>query len=153
MISANEKVDHLASVKSKLESTLGELESSFDKEKKSRATVEKQKRKVEGDLKMAQDSVVELERSKRDLEVTIGNKRRTTLSWPPSWTMSRTWLPRLRRESRRSRAVLRPWRRNSRQSARLVQRPRGRDPIWRGRSTSWASVWTKPAVPPLLKWN
>merc|ERR1712061_960160 len=32
MISANEKVDHLASVKSKLESTLGELESSLDKE-------------------------------------------------------------------------------------------------------------------------
>merc|ERR1719238_1176267 len=30
MISANEKVDHLASVKSKLESTLGELESSLD---------------------------------------------------------------------------------------------------------------------------
>merc|ERR1712203_1326353 len=74
MISANEKVDHLASVKSKLESTLGELESSLDKEKKARATVEKQKRKVEGDLKMAQDGVVELERSKRDLEVTIGNK-------------------------------------------------------------------------------
>merc|ERR1712158_280889 len=74
MISANEKVDHLASVKSKLESTLGELESSLDKEKKARATVEKQKRKVEGDLKMAQDGVVELERTKRDLEVTIGNK-------------------------------------------------------------------------------
>merc|ERR1712061_408502 len=68
MISANEKVDHLASVKSKLESTLGELESSLDKEKKSRATVEKQKRKVEGDLKMAQDGVVELERTKRELE-------------------------------------------------------------------------------------
>merc|ERR1719439_389125 len=39
MISANEKVDHLASVKSKLESTLGELESGLDKEKKARATV------------------------------------------------------------------------------------------------------------------
>merc|ERR1719278_1747348 len=74
MISANEKVDHLASVKSKLESTLGELESSLDKEKKARATVEK--RKVEGDLKMAQDGVVELERTKRDLEVTIGNKEK-----------------------------------------------------------------------------
>merc|ERR1712088_804640 len=68
--------DHLASVKSKLESTLGELESSLDKEKKARATVEKQKRKVEGDLKMAQDGVVELERTKRDLEVTIGNKEK-----------------------------------------------------------------------------
>merc|ERR1719320_1936406 len=76
MINVNEKVGHLASVKSKLESTLGELESGLDKEKKSRATVEKQKRKLEGDLKMAQDGVVELERSKRDLEVTIGNKEK-----------------------------------------------------------------------------
>merc|ERR1712214_241703 len=76
MISANEKVEHLASVKSKMGSTLGELESSLDKEKKARATVEKQKRKVEGDLKMAQDGVVELERTKRDLEVTIGNKEK-----------------------------------------------------------------------------
>merc|ERR1719494_365311 len=67
MISVNEKVGHLASVKSKLESTLGELESGLDK---------KQKRKLEGDLKMAQDGVVELERSKRDLEVTIGNKEK-----------------------------------------------------------------------------
>merc|ERR550534_1896006 len=48
MISVNEKVDHLNSVKSKLE----------------------------GDLKMAQDGVVELERSKRDIEVTIGNKEK-----------------------------------------------------------------------------
>merc|ERR1719249_198846 len=63
MVSVSEKVDHLAAVKSKLESTLGELESSLDKEKKSRATVEKQKRKLEGDLKMAQDGVVELESS------------------------------------------------------------------------------------------
>merc|ERR1712212_879389 len=76
MVSVGEKVEHLAAVKSKLESTLGELEGSLDKEKKSRATVEKQKRKLEGDLKMAQDGVVELERSKRDLEVTIGNKEK-----------------------------------------------------------------------------
>merc|ERR1719428_2528618 len=76
MISVNEKVGHLASVKSKLESTLGELESGLDKGKKSRATVEKQKRKLEGDLKMAQDSVVELERTKRDVEVTIANKEK-----------------------------------------------------------------------------
>merc|ERR1719317_915428 len=66
MISVNEKVGHLASVKSKLESTLGELESGL----------EKQKRKLEGDLKMAQDGVVELERTKRDVEVTIANKEK-----------------------------------------------------------------------------
>merc|ERR1711936_1230141 len=76
MIAVNEKVDHLNSIKSKLESTLGELESGLDKEKKARATIEKQKRKVEGDLKMAQDSVVELERNKRDVEVVIANKEK-----------------------------------------------------------------------------
>merc|ERR1719462_1189555 len=69
MVSVGEKVEHLASVKSKLESTLGELEGSLDKEKKTRAT-------VEGDLKMAQDGVVELERTKRDVEVTIANKEK-----------------------------------------------------------------------------
>ena len=74
MITVNEKVGHLNSVKSKLESTLDELEGGLDKEKKGRASLEKQKRKVEGDLKMAQDGVAELERSKRDLEVVIGNK-------------------------------------------------------------------------------
>merc|ERR1712080_402672 len=68
MVGVNEKVNHLASIKSKLESTLGELESGLDKEKKARATLEKQKRKVEGDLKMAQDTVADLERGKRDLE-------------------------------------------------------------------------------------
>merc|ERR1712098_803064 len=72
MIAANEKVGHLSSIKSKLESTLGELEGGLDKEKKARATLEKQKRKVEGDLKMAQDSVADLERAKRKLEVVIG---------------------------------------------------------------------------------
>merc|ERR1711934_741286 len=74
MITVNEKVGHLNSVKSKLESTLDELEGGLDKEKKGRAALEKTKRKVEGDLKMSQDGVAELERAKRDLEVVIGNK-------------------------------------------------------------------------------
>merc|ERR1719333_58549 len=56
LISAEEKVGHLNQVKSQLESTLDQLESGFDKEKKSRAATEKQKRKIEGDLKMAQDT-------------------------------------------------------------------------------------------------
>merc|ERR1719394_995980 len=66
--------DHTIKV---LQDEIGEQDeviNKLNKEKKSRATVEKQKRKLEGDLKMAQDSVVELERSKRDLEVTIANK-------------------------------------------------------------------------------
>merc|ERR1712136_509145 len=42
---ASEKVEHLLKVKSKLESTLDELESSFEKEKRSRGNVEKERRK------------------------------------------------------------------------------------------------------------
>merc|ERR1719430_611325 len=45
-LSINEKVAHLTSVKSKLESTLDELENGLDKEKKNRAALEKQKRKA-----------------------------------------------------------------------------------------------------------
>merc|ERR1712114_27654 len=74
LVAAEEKVAHLMSIKSPLQSTLDQLDSGLDKEKKSRAALEKQKRKVEGDLKMAQDSVADLERAKRDLEVVIGNK-------------------------------------------------------------------------------
>merc|ERR550532_1835015 len=47
LISAEEKVHHLNQVKSQLESTLDQLEGGFDKEKKSRAGLEKQKRKIE----------------------------------------------------------------------------------------------------------
>merc|ERR1712055_814719 len=74
LTSAEEKVAHLASVKSQLQSTLDQLDSGLDKEKKSRAALEKQKRKVEGDLKMAQDTVADLERAKREVEAVIGSK-------------------------------------------------------------------------------
>merc|ERR1712168_1414932 len=52
LVAAEEKVAHLMSIKSQLQSTLDQLDSGLDKEKKSRATLEKAKRKVEGDLKM-----------------------------------------------------------------------------------------------------
>merc|ERR1712025_495187 len=45
LVSAEEKVKHLNAVKSQLESTLDQLEGGLDKEKKSRATLEKQKQK------------------------------------------------------------------------------------------------------------
>merc|ERR1712226_1099518 len=46
--SAEEKVNHLNGVKSKLESTLDELEDGANREKRARANVEKERRKVEG---------------------------------------------------------------------------------------------------------
>merc|ERR1711892_1410651 len=76
LVAAEEKVAHLMSVKSQLESTLDQLESGLDKEKKGRGALEKAKRKVEGDLKMAQDAVADLERAKREVEGVIANKEK-----------------------------------------------------------------------------
>jgi chromosome segregation ATPase len=79
LTSADEKVGHLSSIKKKLESTLDELEGSLDKEKRTRAQVEKQRRTVEGELKVAQDTVGDLERSKKELEGLIGRKEKDSL--------------------------------------------------------------------------
>merc|ERR1719221_1976726 len=48
---SEDKVAHLNSINSKLESTLGELEDGVNREKRSRTDVEKTRRKVEGELK------------------------------------------------------------------------------------------------------
>eukprot|EP00092_Neocalanus_flemingeri_P025761 GFUD01027927.1.p1 GENE.GFUD01027927.1~~GFUD01027927.1.p1 ORF type:complete len:1944 (-),score=601.81 GFUD01027927.1:168-5999(-) len=71
---ATDKVEHLMNVKSKLEATLDELESSFEKEKRSRGAIEKERRKIEGELKICQETVAELERSKKELEAAIMRK-------------------------------------------------------------------------------
>merc|ERR1712061_593369 len=73
---AGDKVDHLANIKSKLESTLDELEDSHNKEKRGRADIEKTRRKLEGELKVTQESVNDLERSKKELEAAIGRKEK-----------------------------------------------------------------------------
>merc|ERR1719163_2411728 len=75
---AEEKVGHLNKIKSKLESTLDELESSLDKEKKGRADVEKSRRKVEGELKVTQETVADLERAKKEGENAIARKDKDT---------------------------------------------------------------------------
>merc|ERR1712088_633844 len=69
-------VDHLANIKSKLESTLDELEDSHNKEKRGRADIGKQRRKLEGELKVTQETVNDLERSKKGLEAGIGRKEK-----------------------------------------------------------------------------
>jgi chromosome segregation ATPase len=73
---AEDKVAHLNQIKSKLESTLDELESSLEKEKRGRANVEKERRKVEGDLKVTQESVADQERTKKELESSIERKEK-----------------------------------------------------------------------------
>ena len=62
-------------VKNKLESTLDELESSYEKEKRSRGALEKERRKMEGELKLLQESVNELERSKKEIEAALMRKK------------------------------------------------------------------------------
>merc|ERR1719486_431158 len=75
---SEDKVAHLNSIKSKLESTLGELQDGVNREKRSRGDVEKQRRKVEGELKMAQETVNDLEQTKRELENIIARKEKDT---------------------------------------------------------------------------
>ena len=71
---ASDKVEHLNKVKSKLEQTLDELESSLEREKRQRAQSEKERRKIEGELKICQEMVMDFERSKKELESIIGRK-------------------------------------------------------------------------------
>jgi myosin heavy chain 6/7 len=73
---ASDKVDHLSNIKSKLEQTLDELESSLDREKRGRGVVEKDRRKVEGELKITQETVSELERTKKEFEAHISRKEK-----------------------------------------------------------------------------
>merc|ERR1711992_389370 len=58
---AEDKVAHLNQIKNKLESTLDELESSHEKEKRGRANVEKERKRIEGELKVLQETVADLE--------------------------------------------------------------------------------------------
>merc|ERR1712029_884617 len=76
MGAASEKVDHLSKIKSKLEQTLDELNDSLNREKRGRADIEKQRRKVEGELRITQESVAELERTKKEAENTISRKEK-----------------------------------------------------------------------------
>merc|ERR1712168_1698645 len=60
--SMEDKCNHLSKVKGKLEQALDECEDSLEREKKTKSDVEKLKRKVEGDLKLTQEAVSDLER-------------------------------------------------------------------------------------------
>merc|ERR1712223_1138544 len=75
---AEDKVAHLNQIKNKLESTLDELESSHEKEKRGRANVEKERRKIEGELKVLQETVAGLERTRKELEAAIQRKEKDT---------------------------------------------------------------------------
>lgn len=47
-----------------------QLEDSLEREKKMRGEMEKMKRKTEGDLKLAQEAVIDLEKAKKEMDQT-----------------------------------------------------------------------------------
>lgn len=58
----------LQSICSKRKWCLFQLESSLEQEKKLRVDLERNKRKLEGDLKLAQESILDLENDKQQLD-------------------------------------------------------------------------------------
>ena len=55
---------------------MDELEGSLEKEKRARANVEKERRRIEGELKVTQESVGDKERSKKEVEASIERKEK-----------------------------------------------------------------------------
>merc|ERR1712042_345256 len=69
-----DRYSHLNKIKEKLGQTYEELNQAFAAEKKKRANCEKEKRKVEGDVKLTMETVSDLERNKKELESYIFKK-------------------------------------------------------------------------------
>merc|ERR1712218_335927 len=67
-------------VKGKLEQSLDEAEDALERERKSKGDVEKIKRKVEGDLKLTQETVTALEHVKANLGQSIQRKEKEVSS-------------------------------------------------------------------------
>lgn len=64
-------MSQLHRTQTKLEATLDDLENSLEREKHSRADVEKSRRKLEGEMKLAQDTIDELKLQRTDLEAAL----------------------------------------------------------------------------------
>merc|ERR1711884_726496 len=67
-------------VKGKLEQSLDECEDALEREKKSRGDAEKMKRKIEGDLKLTQEAVSDLERTISELGQSVQRKEKEVSS-------------------------------------------------------------------------
>merc|ERR1712142_1385642 len=71
-----DKCNLLAKLKSKLEAKLDELEDNLEREKKLRGDSEKAKRKAEGDLKLSQEAIGDLERNYKEYELVWERKEK-----------------------------------------------------------------------------
>ena len=61
-------------VKSKLEQSIDEIETAQETEKRQKIELDKQRRKMEGDLKICHQTIAELERTKKDIEKSLAKK-------------------------------------------------------------------------------
>ena len=61
-------------VKSKLEQSIDEIETAQETEKRQKIELDKQRRKMEGDLKICHQTITELERTKKDIEKSLAKK-------------------------------------------------------------------------------
>lgn len=69
-----EKHDHLMKVKTKLMATVDEIECAYESEKRQKIELDKQRRKLECELKIGQHNIEELQRGQRELENMIARK-------------------------------------------------------------------------------
>jgi len=72
--SVEDRASHLNKVKSKLEATIEEINVALGTEGSKKATIEHDRRKAEGDLRILMENVSDLERSKKELESMIFKK-------------------------------------------------------------------------------
>uniref|UniRef100_A0A8C0A0R6 Uncharacterized protein n=1 Tax=Anas zonorhyncha TaxID=75864 RepID=A0A8C0A0R6_9AVES len=71
-----DKVNTLTKAKTKLEQQVDDLEGSLEQEKKLRMDLERAKRKLEGDLKLAHDTIMDLENDKQQLDEKLKKRSR-----------------------------------------------------------------------------
>ena len=57
-----------------MEQTVDEIETAYETEKRQKMELDKQRRKMEADLKICQQTLTELERTKKDIESNLNRK-------------------------------------------------------------------------------
>merc|ERR1711887_27617 len=78
--SFEDKCNHLNKLKIRLGKSLDEVEDSWEREKKHKGDIEKLKRQVEGNLKLTQETVSDLERNKIELGQVLQRKEKENSS-------------------------------------------------------------------------
>jgi len=78
--SFEDKCNHLNKLKIRLEKSLDEVEDSWEREKKQKCDVEKLKRQVEGNLKLTQETISDLERHKIETGQVLQRKEKENSS-------------------------------------------------------------------------